>query len=75
MVRLDLKTHKSHSSISQQMATIMSDQHQVALKRQEQNQRKLEEAMTRQEPLKQRDEQLRVLEEWLNKQLESPQKR
>jgi hypothetical protein len=46
----------------------LKDKYQEELKRQQQEQGKLETAMNRQEPQTKRDEQLRALDQWLNKQ-------
>lgn len=46
----------------------MSDSYQEELKRQQTEQRKLEETMQRHPKTKQRDEQLKTQLEWLNKQ-------
>jgi hypothetical protein len=46
----------------------MKDKYQEELKRQQQEQGKLEAAMNRQEPQVKRDEQLQALDQWLNKQ-------
>jgi hypothetical protein len=51
------------------MAKTMSDSHEKTLRRQTEGQRYLEDSMNRQEPMTKRDEQLKTLEEWLNKQL------
>ncbi len=51
------------------MVKTVSDSHRDELRRQEQGQHRLEESMNRQESMAQRDEQLKTLEEWLNKQL------
>ncbi len=51
------------------MVKIMSDSHERTLRRQAEGQRRLENSMNRQETLAQRDEQLKIMEEWLNKQL------
>ncbi len=46
----------------------MKDKYQDELRRQQQGQQQLEKAMARQETQAQRDEELSVLEKWLNKQ-------
>jgi hypothetical protein len=47
----------------------MKDKYREELLRQQKGQQRLEAAMQQQETQTQRDEQLTVLEEWLNKQL------
>jgi len=46
----------------------MSDSHNKELRRQQKQQRKLEETMQHQENQNQRDEQLKIQLQWLNKQ-------
>jgi hypothetical protein len=46
----------------------LKDKYQDELRRQENGQHRLEEAMNRQEPLSKRDEQLQALDQWLSKQ-------
>jgi hypothetical protein len=63
-----LKTHKSPVPPSSNEGIDLKDKYQEELRRQELGQHRLEEAMNRQETQTQRDQQLAVLDEWLNKQ-------
>ena len=67
-MRWHLKIHKYPDLHSHLWREVMKDKYQEELKRQQQEQGKLEAAMNRQEPQAKRDEQLQALDQWLNKQ-------